>query len=64
MIPFHLIFATVLALTVVSGTVATMVAVLDDTRGNKAHRRLVEALSQVALLGAGAIIALLSRSAG
>ncbi|MCT7378172.1 hypothetical protein [Chelativorans salis] len=47
-----------------SGTTATRVAIFGDTRGNKGHRRLVEVLSQMALLGAGAITALLSRSAG
>ncbi len=62
MIPFHLIFLTVLAMTVLSGAAATVVAFLGDTRSNRAQRRLVEILCQIALLGAGAIIALLARA--
>lgn len=60
---FHLIFATVLALTVVSGAVATVLAMVGDAQNNRAQRRIIEVLSQIALLGAGAMIALLARSA-
>lgn len=63
MIPFSLIFASVLALTVLSGAAATVVAFVGNARSNAAHRRLVEILSQIALLGAGALIALLGRAA-
>ncbi|UUP18396.1 hypothetical protein NTH_02877 [Nitratireductor thuwali] len=63
MIPFPLIFATVLALTVLSGIAAMVVAFVGNTRSNETHRRLVEVLAQIALLGAGALITLLGRAA-
>lgn len=64
MIPFHILFSTALVLTVLSGATATMIAVFGDTSSSEAQRRLVERLSHIALLGAGAIIALLSRGEG
>lgn len=58
---FHTVLAAVLSLTILSGAAATAIAVMGDTRKNETQRKLVEKLSHVTILGAAAIITLLSR---
>lgn len=59
--PFHIVFYTVGAVTLLSGTTATAVAVLARGQRIPYKRTLVERLSQIALLGAAALFALLAR---
>lgn len=58
---FHVLLSAVLALTILSGAAATLVAVKGDTRKSDTQRKLVEKLSHIALLGAVTIITILSR---
>lgn len=59
--PFHIVFYTVVAVTLLSGMTATALAVLARGRRISYKRTLVERLSQIALLGAAALFALLAR---
>jgi hypothetical protein len=59
--PFHIVFYTVVAVTLLSGTTATALAVLARGRRIPYKRTLVERLSQITLLGAAALFALLAR---
>lgn len=59
--PFHIVFYTVVAVTLLSGTAATALAILPTGRRISYKRTLVERLSQIALLGAAALFALLAR---
>lgn len=59
--PFHIVFYTVVAVTLASGTTATALVVFSRGRRIPYKRTLVERLSQIALLGAAALFALLAR---
>lgn len=59
--PFHIVFYTVVAVTLLSGMTATALAVLASGRRISYKQTLVERLSQIALLGAAALFALLAR---
>lgn len=56
----QILFWSVLALTIASASAATAIACAVDMRERPAARRLVDRLMQIAVLGAGAITALLS----
>lgn len=60
MVPFNIVFPSVLALTVLSGAAATLIVLMGQTRGGSAQRKLVERLSHIALLGAATTCALLT----
>lgn len=58
---FHIILAAVLAITILSGAAAGALAAFDGSGRNETRKAVVEKLIHIALLGAGAIIALLGR---
>ena len=58
MLPFSIIFAATLALTVISGATATAIVVFGDTRRNAGQKAVAERLAQIALVGATAVVAL------
>jgi uncharacterized protein YbjQ (UPF0145 family) len=57
---FHLIFATVVALSLLSGGAAVILA-LAGSNGNAERRHAIERLSQIAQMGASAIVAILTK---
>lgn len=59
MMSHEMVFAAVLGLSVASAAAAVAIAVAVDTKRRPAAARAVDRLMQVALLGAGAIVALL-----
>lgn len=59
--PFHIVFYTVVAVTLFSGVAAIALVALSRGRHIPYKRTLVERLSQIALLGAAALFALLAR---
>lgn len=59
--PFHIVFYTVVAVTLLSATAAAAIVILPTSRRMPYRRTLVERLSQIALLGAAALFALLAR---
>lgn len=59
MIPFSLVYFGVLTITVLSGAAAMIMVLLSKPTASTAQRQLVERLSQIALVGAGTIFALL-----
>jgi hypothetical protein len=59
--PFHVVFYTVVIVTLLSGVTATALVALGRGRRIPYKRALVERLSQIALLGAAALFALLAR---
>jgi hypothetical protein len=56
----QIVFVTAVALTVSSGLAATSIVLLGDTRRNPGQRKVAEKLAQISLLGAAAIISLLT----
>jgi hypothetical protein len=58
--PFAIVFTTVVALTVLSAGSATAIVIAVDTRAKPAARVVAVRLMEIALLGAGAVIALLN----
>ncbi|MDZ5699947.1 hypothetical protein [Chelativorans sp. M5D2P16] len=58
---FHMVFFSALGITVASAVAAGVLVALDDTPQRDTRKIMVERLIQIALLGAGAIIALLGR---
>lgn len=60
---FYLIFFTTVALTVLSGSAATAIAIFGRPVAGSAQKLVAEKLAQIALLGAGAIVTMLSRFA-
>lgn len=59
MMSYELVFMAVVGLSVASAAAAVSIAVAVDTRSRPAARKVVDRLMQIAVLGAGAIIALL-----
>jgi hypothetical protein len=57
-----IVFVTAVAVTVSSGLAATSIVLFGDTRRNLGQRRVAEKLAQIALLGAAAIVSLLTAS--
>ena len=57
----QLVFLSVAAVTVLSGATATAITLTVDTRAKPAAKSLVDGLMQIALLGAGALVALYER---
>lgn len=55
--PFHLILSSALVVTILSGAAATVLAASD--RPSELRSRIAEKLVEIALVGAGAIMALL-----
>lgn len=55
----HILFLAVLASSVASAAAAAAIAVAVDTRRRPAAGKVIERLMQIAMLGAGAIVALL-----
>ncbi|MBS3652581.1 hypothetical protein KEU06_28810 [Pseudaminobacter sp. 19-2017] len=62
--PFEIVFTTVVALTVLSAASATVIVLLVDTRARPGARIVAARLMEIAVLGAGAVIALLSSQPG
>lgn len=62
--PFEVVFATVVALTILSAGSATAIVLVVDTRARPGARIVAVRLMEVAVLGAGAIAALLSSQSG
>ncbi len=58
----QMVFMAVVGISVASAAAGAAIAVVVDTRRRPAARRVVERLMQIALLGAGAIVALLGGS--
>jgi hypothetical protein len=58
--PFEIVYATVVALTVLSAASATVIVIAVDTRARPGARIVAARLMEIALLGAGAVIALLN----
>lgn len=63
MVPFKLVFLTVLCLTLLSGAAATWLAATGG-RADATRKKVAERLTQIALLGAAAIFALLGAAVG
>lgn len=59
MIPYPLVFFTVLTLTLLSASSAVTIALTVDTRTRPSAALVIRSLMQVTLLGTGAIVALL-----
>jgi hypothetical protein len=59
---FQIVFIVTVCLTIASGLAATAIVVLGDTRRNLGQRAVAEKLAQIALLGAAAIVSLLTVS--
>ena len=59
MVSYLTAFVAVIGLTVASVVAAVSIAVTVDTKSRPAARRVVDRLMQIAVLGAGAIVALL-----
>ncbi len=55
----ELVFMAVVGISVASAVAAAAIAVAVDTRRRPAARKVIDRLMQIALLGAGAIVALL-----
>jgi hypothetical protein len=60
MVPLQIVFLVVVCLTVASGLAATGIVMFGDTRHNIGQRTVAERFAQIAVLGATAIVALLS----
>lgn len=60
MLSLRTVFIVVVALTVASGAAASSIVMFGDTRRNSGQRAVAERLSQIAFLGAVAIISLLT----
>jgi hypothetical protein len=58
--PFEIVFTIVVALTVLSAGSATAIVIAVDTRAKPGARVVAAQLMEIALLGAGAVIALLN----
>lgn len=58
---FHIVLAAVMTITILSGAAAGVLAVFDGGQRNETRKAVTEKLIHIALLGAGAIIALLGR---
>ena len=59
---FQIVFTITVCLTVASGLAATSIVIFGDTRRNQGQRVVAEKLAQIALLGAAAIVSLLTVS--
>ena len=59
MVPFQLIFAVTVVLTVTSGIAAIAIVTFGNTRDNAGQRAVAEKFAQIALIGTGAIVALM-----
>jgi hypothetical protein len=57
---FQIIFYITVALTAFSGLAAASIALFGDTRHNHGQRVVAEKFAQIALLGAAAIVSLLT----
>ena len=57
---FQIVFIVTVALTALSGLAAMSIVVFGDTRRNNGQRNVAEKFAQIALLGAAAIVSLLT----
>lgn len=60
MIPIQIVFLVAVCLTIASGIAATSIVIFGDTRRNAGHRAVTERFSQITVIGATAIVALLT----
>ena len=60
MIPLQLVFLVTVALTVASGVAAAAIVTFGNTRDNAGQRAVAEKFAQIALIGTGAIVALMT----
>jgi hypothetical protein len=58
MVPLQLIFVVTVALTVTSGIAAIAIVTFGNTRDNAGQTAVAEEFAQIALIGMGAIVAI------
>ncbi|MBS3651932.1 hypothetical protein KEU06_25320 [Pseudaminobacter sp. 19-2017] len=61
--PFEIVFTTVVALTVLTAGSATVIVLVVDTRARPGAKTVAARLMEIAVVGAGAVIALLDLGA-
>ena len=62
MLTVQVVFIVTVALTVSSGLAAASIVIVGDTRRNLGQRNVAEKFAQIALLGAAAIVSMLTVS--